>query len=338
MDDWVRLIAPDRLERFLADVIGGRGPLVVEGRAQSGNSNITAFIRFGDEQLVVRRPPEGDLLPTSHDVVREVRFLSVMADTPVPVARVRALCEDPDVLGAPFYVMDRVNGVVLQDGEPEHLREPMAVRRLCDTAVDVLAAIHSVAWEGRSLPGRPGGYLRRQLNRWSGQRALTPSADRLLGLDEVGAWLKENLPEDGETTIVHGDFGFHNMILAGGAAPAIAAVLDWEMATLGDPIADLVWFLQGWGAADSVNPATYITRWPGAQSREQMLERYARQTGRSLRSELFYRIFSIWKGVVVTEGLYSAYLAGQPSTALITTFEHHNPAQVRKALALIEAG
>ena len=334
MEDWIRLIAPERLEPFLKDALGGDGPLVVEGRSLSGNSNITAFIRFGDEQLVVRRPPPGDLLPSAHDMMREVRFLDVMAGTAVPAARVRASCEDPALLGAPFYVMERKHGRVLQDGEPAHLRDPAVLGRLCDEAIDVLAAIHAVEWRGRDLPGRAGGYLARQFKRWSGQQSLTPSAKRLVGLDQVTAWIGDNLPEDGETTIVHGDYGLHNMIV-GADTPEVVAVLDWEMATLGDPLADLVWFLQGWGAADTGNPATYVTAWPGARSRDEMLARYARQTGRSLRNELFYRVFSTWKGIIVTEGLYSDHLGGRPSTPLVARFETQNPARVQVALELI---
>ena len=235
MEDWVRLIAPDRLEAFLQGALGAPGPLVVEGRSLSGNSNITAFIRFGDESLVVRRPPEGELLPTSHDMMREVRFLRFYEDKPVPVARVRAASEDISILGAPFYVMERKDGVVLQDGEPEHLRDPEVLGKLCDAMIDTLAAIHAADWRGAGLPGRAGGYLQRQIARWRGQMALTPSAARLDGLDAVTDWLVARLPEDGETTVVHGDYGLHNMIL-GADTPEVSAVLDWEMATLGDPI------------------------------------------------------------------------------------------------------
>jgi len=335
--DWVRLLAPTRLEAFLREALGRMGSLVIEGRAPSGNSNVTAFIRFGDERLVVRRPPEGELLPTSHDMMREVRFLDAFRDTAVPVATVRARCEDPAVLGAPFYVMERKDGIVLQDGEPDHLRDPEVLGRLCDETIDVLANIHSADWRDRGLPGRPTGYLARQVARWSSQLGLTPSAKRLMGLERLTDWVTAHVPADIETSIVHGDYGFHNLII-GHDTPKVCAVLDWEMATLGDPIADLVWFLQGWGVDrnESGNPANYVTTWPGARTREQMLERYSARTGRLLKDELFYRLFSFWKGIIVTEGLYSAYLDGRNATPLVVRFETQIPARLKVALALLE--
>lgn len=335
MNDWVRLIAPERLEPFLQEALGKPGPLIVEGRSESGNSNITAFIRFAGMRLVVRRPPAGELLATAHDMMREVKFLNVFRDTAVPVAKVYAASEDPSILGTPFYVMERKDGIVLQADDPPHLRDPEVLGRLCDNAIDVLAAIHGEPWQDRGLPGRPTGYLERQVARWNAQLAGTPSAERLKGLDELTRWVSANVPPNGETTIVHGDFGLHNMILSA-TEPKIEAVLDWEMATLGDPIADLVWFLQGWADPAQGNPANYVTLWPGARSREEMLRRYGQVTGRSLSNEVFYRLFSAWKGIIVQEGLYSGYLQGRTVTPLVRSFESQIPARLEKTLALLE--
>jgi aminoglycoside phosphotransferase (APT) family kinase protein len=331
------LLAPARLEAFLRERTGRTDRLTIEGRAFSGSSNITAFMRFGDDRLVVRRPPPGELLPTAHDMMREVKFLEAFAGTDVPVARVIASSDDASVMGSPFYVMTRIDGVVLQQDEPAHLREPGAMDELCARLVEVLVAIHAEPWEGRDLPGRPTGYLDRQIKRWIGQLHLTPSARRLIGLDDVTNWIIANVPGETTTTIVHGDFGLHNMIL-GGSTPSVEAVLDWEMATLGDPLADLVWFLQDWGQARegrSGNPANYVTTWPGAWSRERMLEHYARTSGRDLSDEHFYRVFSTWKGIIVTEGLYSAFLDGTAANPAVARFETEIPTRVEYARELV---
>jgi aminoglycoside phosphotransferase (APT) family kinase protein len=332
------LLRPERLQRYLRQALGRDDDLVIEGRALSGSSNVTAFVRFGDERLVVRRPPAGDLLPTAHDMLREVSFLRAFAGSEVPVARVLASCEDADVIGAPFYAMDRVDGIVLQQEEADYLRDPEAMSRLSAALVDVLINIHALPWQGLNLPGRPTGYLQRQVERWTKQLALTPSATRLVGLDEVTSWVQANVPSQGETTVVHGDYGLHNLILDP-RAPRIAAVLDWEMATLGDPLADVVWFLQDWGRVRKSggvgNPANYVTHWPGAWTREQMLQRYADGTGRSLSDEHFYRVFSTWKGIIVTEGLYSAYLEGNAANPTVVRFETEVPSQVEHARSLV---
>jgi aminoglycoside phosphotransferase (APT) family kinase protein len=339
-ESWIEeLLRPQALEAYLRRELGRDDALTVTGRASSGSSNVTAFVRFGDDRLVVRRPPGGDLLPTAHDMLREARFLQAFAGTDVPVARVVATCEDTAVIGVPFYVMEQVDGIVLQQSEAGYLHDPDQLGRLCAAMVDVLASIHAAPWEGRGLPGRPTGYLERQVDRWTKQLSLTSSASRLVGLDEVTAWVHANVPAQAETTIVHGDFGLHNTII-GETEPRVAAVLDWEMATLGDPLADVVWFLQGWGVqrrSGVGNPANYVTHWPGAWTREQMLERYATATGRSLSNEHFYRVFSTWKGIIVTEGLYAAHLEGHGTNPTNVRFETEVPSQVEVARELIGA-
>ncbi|HEY2750234.1 phosphotransferase family protein [Phenylobacterium sp.] len=327
-----------RLEQFLRETLGVDDPLEIEGRALSGSSNITVFIRLGDVALVLRRPPPGELLPTAHDMMREAAFLKALAGTAVPVPQLIAKCEDRSVLGAPFYVMSRVDGIVVQQEPPENLRDPAALEAACGNVVDCLAALHSIEWSGLGLPGRPHGYLERQVARWQAQLALTPSASRLPRLEVVTAWVSAHVPEQRATTIVHGDYGLHNLILDR-SEPRVRAVLDWEMATLGDPIADLIWFLQGWGVATEPgvgNPANYLTTWPGAPSRSAMMDRYQAQTGRAVENELFYRVFSTWKGIIVTEGLYDAFLKGEAANPAVARFETQVPAQVERARALLE--
>jgi aminoglycoside phosphotransferase (APT) family kinase protein len=257
----------------------------------------------------------------------------------VPVARTILACEDGSVLGAPFYLAERLRGVVLQDGIPEAFRDPHVVAAVADLAVDTLAAIHGVTWKTLDVPYRPGNYLQRQIRRWTGQLELTPTASRLSGLDRVTRWIIENLPESGGSTIVHGDYGLHNMILQAPPGVRIMAVLDWEMATIGDPLADLAWFLSGWGQSQEDegvrNPANVIATWPGAPDRFALQRRYEMATGRKIENWNFYEVFTLWKGTIITEGLYSAYVSGTAANQAVVRFETQVPEQVERLLGLI---
>lgn len=331
------LADPGRVAEFLADAAGmERRSLTITGQAKSGSSNVTLFISWGDEEMVLRRPPRGPLLPTSHDMLREYRFLTALQDTSVPVPRTVAVCEDVGVIGVPFYVMERVDGALLQDGCPPALQNAAARRQLCESAIDALVAIHGVDWDSRGLADRRDPYLQRQLRLWARQLELTSTKDRLPGLDKVGGWLEKHMPPLQAPTIVHGDFGLHNMIVTADVPARVRAVLDWEMATIGDPLADLVWFLRGWGIWPGANPANEITSLPGALTADEMFELYHEKSGRSLTNRKFYDVFSAWKGAIILEGLYASYLEGNAANKNVARFEHEVPESVRKLLAQLE--
>ncbi len=328
------LVRPGPLTELLRRHFGTKDEVVITGRAQSGSSNVTAFIAFGDRQLVVRRPPAGSLLPTAHDVGREYRFIAALHGSAVPVARPILYCDDASIVGSQFYVMERVDGYVLQQRIPDSLRDPKNLTDLCTSAVTTLAVLHDVDWRGLDLPGRPDGYLHRQVARWSSQARLTPTANRLIGLDRLTEWVTSHIPDSLEATIVHGDYGLHNLLFREGDN-TVAAVMDWEMATLGDPLADLTWFVGGWMASpdgESGNPANDVVAWPGALSQAEMYDLYSELTGRQISNLDFYRAFNSWKGIVILEGLYSTYLNGHAANASVARFAHTVPARLEQTL------
>jgi aminoglycoside phosphotransferase (APT) family kinase protein len=209
---------------------------------EGGYSNETLFIDCGPHKWVLRRPPRGELLPTSHDVLREWRMISPLYQAGVRVPRPIVACEDASVIGAPFYVMERVDGWVVRDSVPPALETPQERRRISEELIDALVEIHAVDWEKAGLAGmgKPQGYLERQVRRWAGQLDLTRVYTRELpGIDEVTEWLRTHVPESGPATVVHGDYKLDNVIYAEQAPAHLLAVLDWEMATLGAPLADL---------------------------------------------------------------------------------------------------
>jgi aminoglycoside phosphotransferase (APT) family kinase protein len=329
-------IDPERLAAYLATPLGHAPDVTIEGYASGGSSNITAFLEVDGARWVLRRPPAGNLLPTAHDMVREFQFISALQGSAVPVPHALMVCRDESVLGAPFYLAERLDGVVLQDGIPDGFSEPSEVAAISNLAAETLAAIHAVPWRDLDLPYRPGNYLERQVRRWSGQLARTPTGSRLVGLDRVTEWLADHRPARGEETIVHGDYGLHNMIISPPPGTAIAGVLDWEMATIGDPLADLAWFLSGWGEVQDDgqvrNPANAITLWPGAPTAAELLDHYQRTSGRNMEDWAFYEVFTRWKGIIIIEGLYSAHVDGTAANPGVQRFETESPRHVAELL------
>jgi aminoglycoside phosphotransferase (APT) family kinase protein len=275
--------------------------------------------------LVLRRPPLGHVLPTAHDMSREFRVLSALAGTRVPVAPPVAACTDEEVIGAPFYVMEYVPGVILRTrADTEDLTEAQAAdlsRRLAD----MLAAIHAVDVEKVGLGdlGRGAGYMRRQLDRWQRQWELSASRD-VPGYETLVQRLTEALPEEGQTTLVHGDYRLDNTLVTLDPEPRIRAVVDWEMATLGDPLADLgltlVYWTEngeaGWltpGGALSETPAisTDATASPGFWTRAEFAAEYARLTGRDVSGIGYYTAFGYFKLAAVLEGIHARFLQHQ---------------------------
>ncbi|GIH26161.1 acyl-CoA dehydrogenase [Acrocarpospora phusangensis] len=280
--DLVRLA--DHLERIGLT----RGPLTAEV-IQGGKSNLTYVVRDASRTLVVRRPPLGHVLATAHDMSREYRVMSALQDTPVPVPRTYHLCQDPEVVGAPFYVMEFVPG-----GQPSIT--PQLAREL----TDVLAALHSIDPETVGLGdfGRPEGFLTRQVTRW--KRQLDASRSReVAGIDELHERLARAVPDSGPPAIVHGDFKLGNTLIEGGK---LMAVLDWEMSTLGDPLTDLALFLlYGDFAMLDTGFATDTGDLAG---------HYAKASGRDLSRLGWYVGLACFKLAVIAEGIHFRYTQG----------------------------
>ena len=336
------LVDPDALVAYLDSALPEtRGdPLGVE-RVRGGHSNETFFVTRGSHEWVLRRPPRGPLLPTAHDVAREHRVLSALADTPVPVPRPILLCADIGVIGAPFYLMQRVRGVVIRASLPPAFEDDVASRAaLGYELIDRLADLHMVDWQAAGLEGfgKPHGYLERQLRRWTGQ--LDASRNRPLpDLDAVTAWLGAHLPESVGASIVHGDYRLDNAMFAPTPPAQVLAILDWEMATIGDPLADLGYLLSFWQQADDPgmelgDAAWRITALPGFVSRAQLVARYAERTGRRMEHVAFYVALAIWKLAILLEGSYRRHLTGTTDDPFFATLDLGVPSLARRALAV----
>ena len=278
----------------------------------------------GDRFLVLRRPPLGHVLPTAHDMSREYRVLSALAGTKVPVARPVAFCDDAEVVGAPFYLMEHVPGVVLRSRQDTAVLTESQAADLSARLADMLAAIHGVDVEATGLGGlgRGAGYLTRQLSRWQRQWELSKTRE-VPGYDALVSRLTATLPPEGEATLVHGDFRLDNVLVALASQPRITAVVDWEMATLGDPLADLGLTLVYWtdpGEDGWLEPGqgpggpglrTDGTASPGFMTRAEFAAGYAQRTGRDVSRIGYYVAFGYFKLAVVLEGIHARYLQRQ---------------------------
>jgi aminoglycoside phosphotransferase (APT) family kinase protein len=313
----------------LARWLGANG--VTDGAAPDieliagGRSNLTYRLDFGGTRLVLRRPPLGHVLPTAHDMAREFRVLTALRGSDIPVPAPVAICGDPDVIGAPFYVMQHVDGMVLRTREDGEQLSPDQGRQLSEQLTAMLAAIHAVdvAAVGLDGFGRPEGYLSRQLARWQRQWELSATRE-MPRYDRLVQRLAAGLPAGGQHSLVHGDFRMDNMLVqlggpAGlGGPPAIAAVVDWEMSTLGDPLADLGLTLIYWADPDDsewmdleFNAGATVTALPGFFSRAEVARRYAELTGRDLSGIGYYMAFGCFKLAVVLEGINARFLKNQ---------------------------
>jgi aminoglycoside phosphotransferase (APT) family kinase protein len=335
------LVDPEALRRYLAEHMPGEdAPLAIE-RIRGGHSNETFFVTRSEQEWVLRRPPRGPLLPTAHDVGREFRVLSALCQTNVPVPRPVLMCDDLAVIGVPFYLMERVHGDVIRTQLPPPYDVDEGARRgLGFELVDRLADLHAVDWQAVGLAdfGKPSGYLERQIRRWTGQ--LDASRTRpLRDLDAVTEWLRANLPESGPGTIVHGDYRIDNVMYTPGAPARIVAIFDWEMATLGDPLADLGYLLSFWrGLSDPDSPlgdhSWRISRLPGFASRAELVARYAERTERRMEHVAFYVALAIWKLAILLEGSYKRHLAGTTDDPFFAQLGQGVPALASNALAV----
>ncbi len=280
-----------------------------------GRSNLTYCLDDGARKWVLRRPPLGHVLATAHDMSREYTVISALVDTAVPVPHTELLCADPDVIGAQFYLMEKVPGVAMRtkaDAAPLSERQRRQAGLLL---TEVLAALHAIdpGEVGLSEFGRPDGFLRRQVNRWRKQLDASRSRE-LAGIDELHDWLSEHLPDSRHAAIVHGDYRLDNVLVAanGDAAPAITAVLDWEMATLGDPFTDLGLMHVYWGSGDAQHDAITggVTRLPGFPTWDELADHYAQRTGWALDGLDWYIAFAYFKLAVVLEGIHYRFRHG----------------------------
>ncbi len=334
------------LRPYFRDHVRGAGDDRLEAEViQGGRSNLTYLVRQGpDRAWVLRRPPLAHVLPTAHDMGREYRVISALGETPVPVPEAYAYCADPEVIGAPFYVMSWVEGRRLATADDAARLDPDEAGAACAALVRTLADLHSVDPEPAGLGGfgRPAGYLERQIRRWYRQWEAAPTGP-LPQVEQLRDRLAAAVPESPPATVVHGDYRFDNLLLAS-ARPEVVAVLDWEMATLGDPLADLGLLLVYWtepedGARRKVAVSPDVTAQPGFWGRRQVAQRYAELTGFDLSALDFYVALGCYKLAVVLEGIHARYQRGAYAAEEVGEEVWGGaPALLRLGLAIMDGG
>lgn len=280
---------------------------------QGGRSNLTYIVGDGTREWVVRRPPLGHVLATAHDMSREHRMLTALADTSVPVPRTDLLCQDEEVLGAPFYVMEYVRGTVFRTAEQTETLDEQQRQDLSFQLMDVLADLHSIdpASVGLAEFGRPEGFLERQVRRWTKQLKASHSRE-VEGIDELSQRLAASVPTSGRVGIVHGDYRLDNVIV--GDDQRIKAVLDWEMATIGDPLTDLgllAVYWEGFSGLENNPIAKGVGPEHGFPSAKQLFARYAERSELDLSDVDWYLAFGYFKIAVILEGIHYRFIHDQ---------------------------
>jgi len=327
--DWPRLIAclRDRLPAAGLD-----DPAVTDHRSEptiaqfpGGHSNLTYLVRFGETEVVVRRPPLGPVAPTAHDMAREFRWLSAMHRVFPMAPRPYFLCDDLSVVGAVFYAMERRRGVIVRIDEPPGLADNLPARRaLSEAMIDTLADLHNVDVVSRGLStlGKPSGFVERQVRGWT-ERWQRSQTSVLAVMDSLSSWLRDRLPADPAVpAVVHGDFKLDNVMLDADTLTRIVAVFDWEMSALGDPLVDLGILLAYWqptSPPSQRDALTTVTHKPGYLTSDELVERYARRSGRDVSNVRYYEIFALFKIAVVIQQIYYRWVKGQTTDARFAT-------------------
>jgi aminoglycoside phosphotransferase (APT) family kinase protein len=305
-----------KLQTYLDQHLPGlHGPISV-AQFPAGHSNLTYLLRIGERELVLRRPPFGAKIKTAHDMGREYRILSHLVEVYPRVPRPLLYCQDESVLGAPFYVMERLTGVILRASAPQGLElSPALMRGLSENFVDNLVEIHGVDYEAAGLGelGQPAGYVKRQIEGWT-RRYHNARTDGVTHVEQVAAWLAEHMPPEAGAALIHNDYKYDNLVLDPHDLSRIVGVLDWEMATVGDPLMDLGTTLGYWIDADDpeeIRAMSFgLTTLPGNLSRRELVQRYAAQSRHDLSNVLFYYVYGLFKIIVIVQQIYARYKTG----------------------------
>ena len=306
----------ERLRAYLGEHLPDLDGEIEVEQFPRGFSNLTYLLRAGDRQLVLRRPPFGANVKSAHDMGREFKILSRLIDVYPKVPRPLAYCEDESVLGAPFYVMERVAGVILRPRMPDAMTPaPEVMRAIAGALVDTFVELHGVDYEAAGLGdlGRPEGYAERQVEGWA-KRWQAARTDGVPDMEKVAAWLAGHMPDAAEASLIHNDFKYDNVVLDDGDWSRVIAVLDWEMATLGDPLMDLGTSLGYW--VDPEDPPALQglrlspTTLPGNPSRREVAQLYAEKSGRDAGRLVFYYVYGLFKIAVIVQQIYARYKRG----------------------------
>jgi aminoglycoside phosphotransferase (APT) family kinase protein len=356
-DDYFSMVIPDvpravrsgeeldltRLNAFLLDRMPAFGAIREVRQFAGGFSNLTYLLKTEQQEYVLRRPPFGANIKGGHDMGREFRVLSLLKGHFDKIPEPVIYCETDDVLGAPFYIMTRIRGVILRASMAPSLQlTPERMRQLSEVLINNLVDIHSLDLEKSGLIqlGKPAGYVQRQVEGWV-KRYQNAETDQIPAMDKTGHWLQANYPLEQPPAFLHNDYKFDNVVLAadettGEPLPLINGVLDWEMATVGDPLMDLGATLAYWSeAGDSPAYKNFNLTWlPGNLNRQEVIRRYADRSGRDLSHILFYYVFGLYKNAVIAQQIYARWKQGHSQDA---RFGHLLPMIIELAGKAVEA-
>jgi aminoglycoside phosphotransferase (APT) family kinase protein len=305
-----------RLEPFLRGHFPDDTGTLSVAQFPSGHSNLTYLVSLGDRQMVLRRPPFGSKVKTAHDMSREYRVLSNLHLVYQQAPKALLYCEDASVLGCPFYLMQRIQGVILRRDPPQGLgTNPETARQLSEAFVENLARLHDLDYTAIGLAdlGKPHGYLDRQVKGWI-DRYRGSQTDELPEVESISAWLNECKPGDASSALIHNDYKYDNIVLDPADITRIVGVLDWEMCTIGDPLTDLGTALAYWVDPQDPDELKQI-RWgpttlPGTMTRSELVRRYTQITGRDVSNMIFYRVLALFKVAVIIQQIYYRYHQG----------------------------
>ncbi len=305
-----------RLEVFLHTHLKDASGTLNVLQFPNGFSNLTYMIELGDKSFVLRRPPFGAKVKSGHDMGREYRILSGLVKAYPKVPQPIIYTEDEEIIGTPFYIMEKVEGVILRAKMPkEMIPEPAKMRKIAESLVDTFVELHEVDYESVGLGdiGRPEGYIQRQIEGWT-RRYMAVKTDEIAEIEKVAKWLQDNMPKDNTKTLIHNDFKYDNLVLDSNDWTKIKTVLDWEMATIGHPLMDLGTSIGYWMNHNDpdfmkqmgLNPTTL----PGNPTREEIVQHYAQKSGREVGDFVFYYVYGLFKIAVIVQQIYYRYKKG----------------------------
>ncbi len=332
-----------RLEPFLRSHFPDESASIRVKQFPSGHSNLTYLVSLGERELVLRRPPFGSKVKTAHDMGREFRVLSKLHDVYSPAPKVLLHCEDESVLGAPFYLMEPIAGIIIRREVPAGVEFPAAIaKRLSESFIDNLARLHSLDYAAAELNdlGKPQGYLERQVRGWM-ERYHGAKTHEFPGIEKIFSWMQQHMPAASDAALIHNDYKYDNVVLDASDVTKIVGVLDWEMCTIGDPLSDLGTALAYWvepGDPEDLKAIHWApTDAPGTLSRAELVQRYAQKIGRDVSRISFYLAFAYFKIAVIVQQIYYRYQRGLTKDARFASMHAVVETLLRAALRTVES-
>lgn len=342
-----RILSEDTLRNYLESRLEAVNQYDIELLGE-GHSNETLVVTWGNEELVIRRPPPGEVASSAHNVLREYRVIDALQETAVRVPPTILACDDHSVMGSDFYMMEAVEGDVIRETVPGRFDRNEACTKIGFELVDRLVEIHEVDYEAAGLSelGRPEGFTKRQVDRWTKQFnwafEVTESERPVPDIDTVTEWLRDNAPDHHPHTLVHGDYKLDNVLFGPNRSPEIASIFDWELSTLGDPLTDLGWMLSfWWDKKDPDTPSSTGDLYPDFMrdsafpTRNELVDRYEQQTGWEFTNHQFYRVLGVYKLAALGEMFFRRHLEDNAADPLYPKMRKGVPEIAERAVRII---